>query len=159
MVPAGTDATDTNYYVAKNGASTQEEAPIILKKGATPGTNFLQRYATPNEIVGKAAALSGVGGALVALPDGLLVASKVPPDMNADTLAAFLPAIFGRVSTSTKELRMGELNNLNFTVGSIPWKIFRVGAIYFAAFGMAGKPLPTAHLAALAAELDRKPKQ
>ena len=57
-----------------------------------------------------------------------------------------------------KELRLGELNNLNFTVGQIPWKIFKVGAIYFAAFGRTGEPLPTAALAGIAAELDRKAK-
>ena len=78
--------------------------------------------------------------------------------MNADTLAAFLPQIFDRVNQCTKELRMGELNNLNFTVGNVPWKIFKVGAIYFAAFGRAGEPLPTAQLAGIAAELDRKAK-
>ena len=50
------------------------------------------------------------------------------------------------------------VNNLNFTVGNVPWKIFRVNAIFFAAFGRAGEPLPTAQLAALAAELDHKPK-
>jgi len=151
--------TDTNYYVFKdNGATASEEAPPVIKKGPSPGTSFLQRYATPNEIVAKAASLNGVGGALIALPDGLLVASKIPADMNADTLAAFLPQIFGRVSQSTRELRMGDLNNLNFTVGLIPWKIFRVGAIYFAAFGIAGQALPTAQLAGIAAELDRKAK-
>jgi len=90
------------------------------------------------------------------LPDGLMVASKVSQDLNGDTLAAFLPQIFGKVSQCTKELRMGELNNLNFTVGNIPWKIFRVNAIFFAAFGTVGQPLPTAQLAALAAELDHK---
>ena len=118
----------------------------------------MKRYATPNEIVSKAAALNGVDGALIALPDGLLVASRIPSNMNADTIAAFLPQIFGRVSQCTRELRLGELNNLNFTVGNIPWKIFRVGAIYFAAFGRPGEPLPTAQLAGLAAELDRKAK-
>ena len=51
---------------------------------------------------------------------------------------------------------MGELNNLNFTVGNVPWKIFRVNAVYFAAFGRAGQALPTAQLAMLATELDRK---
>jgi len=99
-----------------------------------------------------------VAGALAALPDGLMVASRLPPQVNGDTLAAFLPQIFGRVSQCTKELRMGELNNLHFTVGNVPWKIFRVKAIFFAAFGRAGEPLPTAQLAALAAELDRKPR-
>ncbi len=152
------EAPDTNYYVWRDKNEPQVEEAVVIKKGPSPGTSFLQRYATPNEIVSKAAALNGVGGSLIALPDGLLVASKIPKDLNADTLAAFLPQIFGRVSQSTRELRMGDLNNLNFTVGLIPWKIFRVGASYFAAFGIAGQSLPTAQLAGIAAELDRKPK-
>ena len=109
-------------------------------------------------MVSRAAALDGVAGALIALPDGLMVASRLSADLNGDTLAAFLPQIFGKVNQCTKELRMGELNNVNFTVGNIPWKIFRVNAIFFAAFGRAGEPLPTAQLAALAAELDHRPK-
>ncbi|HEX2972468.1 MAG TPA: roadblock/LC7 domain-containing protein, partial [Tepidisphaeraceae bacterium] len=124
----------------------------------TPGTRFVTKYATPNEVVSRAAALPGVAGALIALPDGLMVANRLPAELNADTLAAFLPQIFGKVSQCTKELRMGELNNLNFTVGNVPWKIFRVNAIFFAAFGQAREPLPTAQLAALAAELDHNPK-
>ena len=54
---------------------------------------------------------------------------------------------------------MGALNNVSFTVGNIPWKIFRVNAVYFAAFGRAAQPLPTVQLASLAAELDRKKQQ
>jgi predicted regulator of Ras-like GTPase activity (Roadblock/LC7/MglB family) len=99
-----------------------------------------------------------VAGALIALPDGLMVASHLAPDLNGDTLAAFLPQIFGKVSQCTKELRMGELNNVNFTVGNVPWKIFRVNAIFFAVFGRMGEPLPTGQLAALAAELNHSPK-
>ena len=104
----------------------------------------------------RAASLEGVAGALIALPDGLMVASCLAPDLNGDTLAAFLPHIFGKVSQCTRELRMGELNTLNFTVGNVPWKIFRVNAIFFAAFGRPGQALPTGQLASLAAELDRK---
>jgi predicted regulator of Ras-like GTPase activity (Roadblock/LC7/MglB family) len=85
-----------------------------------------------------------------------MVASRIPAELNGDTLAAFLPQIFSKVSQCTKELRMGDLNNLNFTVGNVPWKIFRVNAIFFAAFGRVAEALPTAQLAALAAELDRK---
>ncbi len=55
-------------------------------------------------------------------------------------------------------MRMGELNNLSFTVGNTPWTIFRVSAIFFAAFGRVGEPLPTAQLAALASELDHRPR-
>jgi predicted regulator of Ras-like GTPase activity (Roadblock/LC7/MglB family) len=146
---------DTNYYEwsdAGNGLVTDDEA---FKRKAS-GTEFLNRYATPNEIVSRAGALDGVAGALIALPDGLMVASKIPADLNGDTLAAFLPQLFSKMSQCTKELRMGELNNLNFTVGNVPWKIFRVNAVFFAAFGRAGEPLPTGQLAALAGELDRK---
>jgi predicted regulator of Ras-like GTPase activity (Roadblock/LC7/MglB family) len=149
---------DTNYFAreeaSESGASAAVQAPVAK----SPGTKFITKYAAPNEIVGRAAALEGVAGALIALPDGLMVANQLPADVNSDTLAAFLPQIFGRVSQSTKELRMGELNNLNFTVGNTAWKIFRVNSIFFAAFGFAGQPLPSAQLAALAAELDRKPK-
>ena len=151
-------STDTNYYVWEDNHDTARIHESEVKRGPTPGTKFAAKYATPNEVVSRAAGLEGVAGALIALPDGLMVANRLPPDLNADTLAAFLPQIFGKVSQCTKELRMGDLNNLNFTVGNVPWKIFRVNAIFFAAFGQAGVPLPTAQLAALAAELDHKPK-
>jgi len=150
-------STDTNYYVWEDTHDTVRVHESEVKR-PTPGTKFVAKYATPNEVVSRAAALDGVAGALIALPDGLMVANRLPPDLNADTMAAFLPQIFGKVSLCTKELRMGELNNLNFTVGNVPWKIFRVNAIFFAAFGREAEPLPTAQLAALAAELDHKPK-
>ncbi len=149
---------DTNFYVWDESSDTVRVHESEVKRGPSPGTKFVAKYATPNEVVSRASALDGVSGALIALPDGLMVANRLPAEMNADTLAAFLPQIFGKVSQCTKELRMGELNNLNFTVGNVPWKIFRVNAIFFAAFGRAGEPLPTAQLAALAAELDHKPK-
>ena len=139
---------DTNYFVpgAQNQTGATENAP----------TDFSSRQATPKEVVARALALPGVAGAVVALPDGLRVASEVPAELNADTLAAFLPQIFERVNQSTRELRLGALNNVSFTVGNVPWKIFRVNSVYFATFGRAGEALPTAQLAQLAAEIDRK---
>jgi predicted regulator of Ras-like GTPase activity (Roadblock/LC7/MglB family) len=150
--------SDTNYYVWDDTSDTARVDSSDVKRAPTPGTRFVAKYATPNEVVSRAAALEGVAGALIALPDGLMVANQIPADLNADTIAAFLPQIFSKVSSCTKELRMGELNNLNFTIGNIPWKIFRVNAIFFAAFGRAGQPLPTGPLASLASELDHKPK-
>jgi predicted regulator of Ras-like GTPase activity (Roadblock/LC7/MglB family) len=162
VAPAASSAparpSDTNFYVWDDTSDRARLQQDDTKRGATPGTKFVAKYATPNEVVSRAGGLDGVAGALIALPDGLMVASRVSPELNADTLAAFLPQIFGKVNQCTKELRMGELNNVNFTVGNVPWKIFRVNAIFFAAFGRAGEPLPTAQLAALAAELDHRPK-
>ena len=153
--PSQPQTEDTNYFIRQNPATPCQVQNFSSTSGqGSPGTRFIAKYATPNEVVSRAAGLEGVAGALIALPDGLMVASRLSVDVNGDTLAAFLPQIFAKVSQSTNELRMGELNNLNFTVGNIPWKIFRVNAIYFAAFGRAGQPLPTAQLAGLAAELD-----
>jgi predicted regulator of Ras-like GTPase activity (Roadblock/LC7/MglB family) len=152
---------DTNYYVWEDSTEevhVREATPAPAPHKASPGTKLVARCATPNEVVARAAALDGVAGALVALPDGLMVANKISSDLNGDTLAAFLPQIFSKMSQCTKELRMGDLNNLHFTVGNVPWKVFRVNAIFFAAFGRVGEPLPTAQLAALAAELDHKNK-
>jgi len=156
VVPA--KAPDTNYYTfdeSSGGAQVEGGDPA---RHPSMGTKFMSKYATPNEVVSRAAAMEGVAGALIALPDGLMVASRISADLNGDTLAAFLPQIFGKVNQCTKELRMGELNNLHFTVGNVPWKIFRVNAIFFAAFGRPGEALPTGQLAALAAELDHKAK-
>ena len=156
--PAAPKSVDTNFYVWDETSDRARIPEDEAQRGPSPGTKFVAKYATPNEVVSRAAALDGVAGALIALPDGLMVASRLPADLNGDTLAAFLPQIFGKVNQCTKELRMGELNNVNFTVGNIPWKIFRVNAIFFAAFGRAGEPLPTAQLVELAADLDHRPK-
>lgn len=154
-------ASDTNFYSALETADTTlTRAPSIPTGSAGGGgtTGWVRRSPSPQQIVMRAAALEGVAGALVALPDGLAVASQVPSHINSETLAAFLPQIYSKVSLCTQELRMGALNNLSFTVGHVPWKIFRVNNLFFAAFGHPGQPMPTAQLAALAAELDRKPK-
>ena len=147
----GRQIADSNYYVWGDAGETPRVDETEYKRTAKPGDGFHQPLRDAQGNRGARDGAAGVAGALVALPDGLMVASQFPPDFNADTLAAFLPQIFDRVSQSTKELRMGELNNLNFTVGNVPWKIFRVNAVYFAAFGRAGEALPAAQLAALAA--------
>jgi predicted regulator of Ras-like GTPase activity (Roadblock/LC7/MglB family) len=143
--------TDTNYFTRSNLPETTDSE--FKRKG---GTDFTTRAATPAEIVARAMKLPGVVGTVIALPDGLKVASQIPAELNGDTLAAFLPQLFARVNQCSRELRMGDMNNLSFTVGNVPWKIFRVNAVYFAAFGRASEALPSVQLAALAAELDRK---
>jgi predicted regulator of Ras-like GTPase activity (Roadblock/LC7/MglB family) len=150
---------DTNYYVwGEKGEPTQTD-DAGLRRAVVPQTDFMSRQAHPKDVVVRAVALPGVAGSVVAMQDGLRVASQAPAELNPDTLAAFLPQIYERVSQCTRELRMGALNNVSFTVGNVPWKIFRVNAVYFAVFGRAGEQLPAAQLAQLAAELDRKKQQ
>jgi predicted regulator of Ras-like GTPase activity (Roadblock/LC7/MglB family) len=150
-VAAAIPPVDTNYFLrtVKQPSSDSE----FVRKG---GTDFQSRAAAPADIIARAMELPGVAGALITLADGLKVASQVPADLNGDTLAAFIPQIFARVNQGSRELRMGELNNLSFSVGSVPWKIFRVNAVYFAAFGRKNERLSGAPLAALAVQLDNK---
>jgi predicted regulator of Ras-like GTPase activity (Roadblock/LC7/MglB family) len=151
VVAAAIAPQDTNFFTRSIQPPTSDSE--FVRKG---GTDFKSRSTAPADIVARAMELPGVAGAFVTLSDGLKVASQVPAELNGDTLAAFIPQIFARVSQGSRELRMGELNNLSFTVGSVAWKIFRVNAIYFAAFGRKNEPLPGAPLAALAVELDHK---
>ena len=154
--PAPSRTQDTNFYVWGDDGEVPIADEQTLKRATAPATDFLSRNAHPRDVVARALTLPGVVGAVVALTDGLRVASHVPVELNADAVAAFLPQIFDRVNQSTRELRMGQLNNVSFTVGNVPWKIFRVNNLYFAAFGRPGESLPTAQLAGLATELDRK---
>ncbi|HEY4417680.1 MAG TPA: hypothetical protein VGO57_18455 [Verrucomicrobiae bacterium] len=155
--PAELAAADTNLFSARAVGATADEQNLF-QRTPLPATDFLSRQMPPKEVVASAMALPGVAGAVVGLADGLRVAATVPADVNADAVAAFLPQIFDRVNQSTRELRMGALNNVGFTVGNVPWKIFRINSVYFAAFGRAGEALPAAPLALLAAGLDRKQK-
>ncbi|HEV2453281.1 MAG TPA: roadblock/LC7 domain-containing protein, partial [Verrucomicrobiae bacterium] len=154
--PLDAKINDSNFYVWGENGEEPNLDETDYRRAPAPATDFSTRRAMPNEIIARAMKLPGVTGAIIALGDGLKVAQQLPPELNADTVAAFLPQLFSRVNQCSKELRMGELNNLNFTLGNIPWKIFRVNAVYFAAFGVAGVSLPTAQLAMLAGELDRK---
>jgi predicted regulator of Ras-like GTPase activity (Roadblock/LC7/MglB family) len=147
--------SNSNFYVwGENGEAPKSEADYALP--TVPNTDFTSRRAMPKDIVAKAIKLRGVAGVVVTLPDGLRVASEVPAEYNADTLAAFIPQMFERMNQSARELRMGSLNNVSFTVGNVPWRIIRVNAVYLAAFGRAGVSLPSAELTELAEELDRK---
>ena len=150
---------DTNYYVWGGKGEAPWPMRPALRRGEIPQTDFMSRQAHPKDLVTRAAALPGVAGSVVAMQDGLRVASQAPSELNPDTLAAFLPQIFERVNQSTRELRMGALNNVSFSVGNVPWKIFRVNSLYFAAFGTEGGQLPSAQLAQMAADLDRKKQQ
>jgi predicted regulator of Ras-like GTPase activity (Roadblock/LC7/MglB family) len=117
-----------------------------------------KRNWTPNEIVQKTAQLPGVSGALIALQDGLLVASCMPPEWRTETVAAFLPQIFGRMHQYTKELRMGELHSVTFAVDAGAMQIYAAGIIYFATLSKPESPLPLHELNLIARELSRHTK-
>ena len=117
-----------------------------------------KRNWTPNEIVKHTARLPGVAGALIALQDGLLVASCMPPSWKTETISAFLPQIFGRMNQYTNELKMGELQSVTFAVDQGTLQIFNAGIIYFAALGRIGVALPVTELLLIVKEISRHTK-
>jgi len=113
---------------------------------------------TPSEIVQKTSALRGVAGALIAMQDGLLVAGHLPPGLNAETIAAFLPQMHSRMTQYSKELKFGEANNLTLIVDDVPLKIFKTGGVFFTVLGRPGESLPDPHLNIVAAQLGPQSK-
>ncbi len=105
------------------------------------------------EIVSNTVRLPGVVGALLAMSDGLLVTSNTPPSVKAETIAAFLPQMFGRMNQYTKELALGPLQQLTLGVEAGQWHVIKCPNIYFAVLGKRGEPLALNLLAQVAAEL------
>jgi predicted regulator of Ras-like GTPase activity (Roadblock/LC7/MglB family) len=98
--------------------------------------------ASPGEVVARACELSGVAGAVVALEEGLVIAQKLPPGFSADTFAAFMPQIFGRLEKYTTEMQLGTATEITIQTENGPCHIARLGKIYFGAVGRPGEKLP-----------------
>jgi len=112
--------------------------------------------ANPNELVAKTAQLAGVTGALLAMNDGLVVASQLPKPLQGETVAAFLPQIFGRLTQFAGELKLGDLSSVMLIMDNCPWIIFRTGKVYFAVVGTPGEALPLPQLTAIVADIKRQ---
>jgi predicted regulator of Ras-like GTPase activity (Roadblock/LC7/MglB family) len=108
------------------------------------------------EIVLNTARLPGAAGALLAMNDGLLVTSAVPPQVKGEMVAAFLPQIFGRMGQYTRELGMGTLRGLAFEVEGGSWQVVKEPNIYFAVLSRPDKAMSLSQLAAIAAELNKQ---
>jgi hypothetical protein len=130
----------------------QPPAPVRPPE-ATPAEKA--RRLSPSDVLTRTMAMKGVEGAMVVLHDGLMVACELPPYLNSETAAAFLPQIYDRLSKCINELHMGPLSHLRFNVGNVTWLVFRQSLAYFAVFGREGELPLEAQLAPLAAELDR----
>ncbi len=135
-------------------------APVVPSAPSALDLNVIlgepARRHSANQIVQNTTKLPGVNGALLAMNDGLLVASALPPDMKGELMAAFLPQIFGRMNQYTKELGLGGLQTLSFTVAGGSWQVFKSGGIFLAVTARPGEQLPFTPLAAIAAELGRQ---
>ncbi|HEX3716781.1 MAG TPA: roadblock/LC7 domain-containing protein [Verrucomicrobiae bacterium] len=111
---------------------------------------------SPIEIAQQIAALPGVSGSLLATTDGLLVAGHVPEPLSAETLAAFVPQIFSRVSGYSEETLIGTLRGITLRTDIAPCAMFRAGKLYLAVLGKRGECLPEPLLLQIASELSKR---
>jgi len=107
------------------------------------------------EIVERACAFSGVSGVIVCSRDGLLVAAKLPPELDPTSVAAFIPQVFSRLEQAIEPMRIGDLHNVAFTAGDRPWQLHKAGSLFIGAMGSPNENLPVAQLKMLATQLAR----
>jgi predicted regulator of Ras-like GTPase activity (Roadblock/LC7/MglB family) len=98
---------------------------------------------TPAELISHTCGLPGVAGAVIALEEGLVVAQQLPAGFAAETFAAFMPQIFGRLGRYTHEMQLGDADEIIFQTASGPCHLARHGKVFFATVGRPGQPLPT----------------
>ena len=108
---------------------------------------------TPAQIVKFLVAQPGVTGAFIAMYDGLLVDAQLPQSLKPDTVAAFLPQIFGRMNQYTKELQLGGLTSLILNVENSSWQIVKSSGMFLVTIGDPKKPFSLDKLNTLAAQL------
>ena len=134
-------------------------APHHAKLPETVGEAFGDPHKfdwTPSEIVQSTVKLPGVSGAVVALQEGLQVASSLPDGVKSDVVAAFLPQIFARLNQYAGEMKLGEVDDLLFTTHGAHCQIYRLGFVYFAVLGRPGESLPWHELRLISEELARQ---
>jgi len=111
---------------------------------------------SPPEICQRICALEGVAGSALAMNDGLVVAAQLPPELKAETVAAFLPRIFGCVGQSAGEMQLGAVTSVVLASVQGRCAIYKTGKLYLAVLGHPGAALPEATLGRIAAELAKR---
>ena len=132
-----------------------EPEPVPETVGAIFGDPHKTEF-TPAEIVAGTVKLPGVAGAIIALQEGLPVATSMPEGVKGEVVAAFLPQIFARLNQYSGEMKMGEVDDLLFTTHGAHCQVYRLGFVYFAILGQPGAALPWHELRLIAAELGRQ---
>ena len=131
-----------------------EPAPVLKVKAVAEIVEPpLPLEGSPGQIIKFLTGQPGLTGAFIAMHDGLLVDAQLPESLKADTVAAFLPQIFGRMNQYTKELQLGSLTSLVLNVENSSWQIVKSGGIYLVTIGDPKKPFSLDNLRALAVKL------
>jgi predicted regulator of Ras-like GTPase activity (Roadblock/LC7/MglB family) len=106
-----------------------------------------------SEVSQRATTLPGVAGAIIGTSDGLLVGGTWP-GADGNTVAAFAPQMYSRMTSYTKELQLGEPERFTLLIdNNVPLQIFKSADSYFTVLGRAGETLPAKELNAIATRL------
>jgi len=111
---------------------------------------------SPMDTVKNMAEFPGISGVMLATKDGLVVADKLPSELNADRLAAFLPQMFARMGDYALELRMGPMSALAIHLEAGPCEVIDGGILYLIVVGKPGESLPAAQIHKIAAEMAKR---
>jgi predicted regulator of Ras-like GTPase activity (Roadblock/LC7/MglB family) len=111
---------------------------------------------SPQELLKAATTLHGVRGAVIGLHEGLLVAAELPEEVKGDTVAAFLPQMFARMNNYTGEMKLGEVDELLFTMQNAHFQAYKLGDVYLGVLGKSGEALPWEGLRLIADQLVRQ---
>ncbi len=65
-----------------------------------------------SELLSNLENVGDIDGAAIATRDGLLIASELPKDVNAQTFAAMSATMFGAAETAISELRKGKVKRV-----------------------------------------------
>ncbi|HEX4122117.1 MAG TPA: roadblock/LC7 domain-containing protein [Verrucomicrobiae bacterium] len=160
----GQNIPDLFAGVSKSAAAETTAAAPVPAAPPVPETDKLGELLgqpsksewAPPEIVHHIVALPGVSGSLLATTDGLLVAGMVPEPLNAETLAAFVPQIFSRVSGYSEETLIGGLRGVTLRTDIAPCAMFKAGKLHLAVLGKRGENLPEPLLLQIAAEIAKR---
>ena len=87
-----------------------------------------------------------------------MVAGELSAPFKAETTAAFLPQIFGRMLQYAKELNLGEMSCVTVDGDKAPLHITKAGLVYFGVVGKAGEELPVGQIKLIASELAKQNK-
>ncbi|MCE9609243.1 MAG: roadblock/LC7 domain-containing protein [Chthoniobacter sp.] len=159
IAPAPLPTAPAAAAAAAPEPTSRPAAPVTAKVSGTIGEIFGtpdQHEFTPATIVAGTVKLAGVAGAIVAMQEGLPVATALPDGVKSEVVAAFLPQIFARLNQYAGEMKLGDVDDLLFTTHGAQCQIYRLGAVYFAVLGHPGAILPTRELRIIAGEIGRQ---
>lgn len=107
----------------------------------------------PAEVVQRVCQFGGIVGALLVDFEGQVITSQLPPGINSETAAAFLPEVCRHTNQLAQSLNLPQPAQFEMVLGDTPLQILRTSRAYLAVLGKGGEALPKLQLSSLASQL------